>query len=488
MLSPLEGAGYTGRKYLYIIGMDEGFFPGKASENPLLGDAERQQLGLPLQRQRPGEQVWHLSRLLASTEGQLTLVTKRCELQDGRELSPAPLIQRLAEHGILAEIPLVLVDPEKALDQGEARLAICLGVGGTEEAQRIFPWLAEGEHACLEREQSELNRFSGWLGRPTPELSINGGRQLRSASSLEALMRCPYSYFLRYVLGLEAPPDREEDPSRWLNPAQLGSALHSLFCRFMSALRDQGEHPSLEKHSQVMEEMLRELVAELKERNPVRQESAFRADLRRLERSARIFLKVESRNRHTEKVDFELSFGLGGEGDSHFGEGVVLDLSDQLQLRLQGRIDRVDRQGEAYEIWDYKTGSSIPYEGEDLLRGGIHLQWVLYAYAMEQVLRHREREGEVTSSGYFFVGAREHGRRLSAPPPKAALLARCMAPVVDLVEQGGFFHLQKEKQCTYCDFAALCAGEERLPTDLDPETALPGQPEIAALLRQWADG
>lgn len=54
------------------------------------------------------------------------------------------------------------------------------------------------------------------------------------------------------------------------------------------------------------------------------------------------------------------------------------------------------------------------------------------------------------------------------------------------MERGGFFHIQKEKQCTYCDFAALCAGEERLPADLAP--ALPDQPEIAALLRLWADG
>ena len=486
LISSLESASYAGRKYLYILGMDDGAFPAKTNEDPLLGDPERLRLGLPLQRNRPMEQAWQLSRLLASAAEHLTLVTKRCELQDGRELSPAPLMQRLAEHGELKGIPLVCLDPKEAIDQGEALLAGCLEQQGAGQAQLLFPWLAKGEHACREREHSELGRFSGWLDQLTPELGINRGQLLRSPSSLEALMRCPYSYFLRYVLELVPPADREEDPNRWLDPATLGSALHTLFYRFMSTLKERGQQPCPESHAQLMEGMLQELVVELKERTPVRRESAFRADLRRLERSAGVFLKVESRNQHTEKINFELSFGLGAEGDAHFGEGVVLDLSDRVQLRLQGRIDRVDRQGEAYEIWDYKTGSSMPYEGEDLLRGGLHLQWALYAYALEQVLRHREHGGEVVSSGYFFVGAREHGRRLNACPPEPAVLGRLLGPVVDMMEVGGFFHIQKEKQCTYCDFAALCAGEERLPADLDP--ALPGQPEIAALLRLWADG
>lgn len=289
LVSSLESAGYAGRKHLYIIGMDDGAFPAKTSEDPLLGDPERLRLGLPLQRNRPGEQAWQLSRLLAAAAEHLTLVTKRCELQDGRELSPAPLMQRLAEHGELNDIPLVSWDPEEALDQGEALLAGCLEQLGAEQAQRLFPWLEQGENACREREHAELGRFSGWLGQLTPELGINRGQLLRSASSLEALMRCPYSYFLRYVLELAPPADREEDPNRWLDPATLGSALHTLFCRFMSTLKERGEQPSIEIHAPLMEGMLQELVAELRERTPVRRESAFRADLRRINGARGLF-------------------------------------------------------------------------------------------------------------------------------------------------------------------------------------------------------
>ncbi|MCC7263377.1 MAG: PD-(D/E)XK nuclease family protein [Candidatus Latescibacteria bacterium] len=487
LVSPLERAGYAGRSYLYIIGMDEGAFPGKPTEDPLLSDAERQQLGVPLQREGPAEQAWQLSRLLACARGPVTLVSKRCELQDGRELTPAPLLLRLAEHDTCAQIPLVVADPAAALDQGEGFLAGCRGSGGAGQAQVLFPWLAEGEHALGRREQGGLGRFSGWLGQPTPELRLNGGRLLRSASSLETLMRCPYRYFLHYVLELEGPPERDEDPGRWLDPAEFGSALHRLFYRFLSVLRDRGERPAIDPHRPLLEELLRELVAELKLRLPVHHEAALRADLRRLERSAQVFLRVESRIPEVDRVEFELGFGAGEHDGASFREGVVLTLSERLQLRLQGRIDRVDRLGEGYQIWDYKTGASTSYEGEDLLRGGIHLQWALYAYALEEILREREHGGRVTSAGYFFVGAREHGRRLSAPPPERELVARYLAPVVEMVEQGAFFHLQKERQCLHCDFASLCGGEERMPGEVDPETA-PAQPGLAELLRQWADG
>ncbi len=485
LVSPLEVAGYAGRKHIYIIGMDEGSFPGKPAEDTLLADAERQLLGLPLQRQRPAEQAWQLDRILAYSPGPVTLVSKRCELQDGRELTPAPLVLRLAEHALHSEIPLVVPDLEAALDQGEALLAGCRGAGGTSQAQVLFPWLAEGEHALREREQDPWGRFSGWLGRLTPELGINRGRQLRSASSLEALMRCPYRYFLRYVLELKGPPDRE-DPGRWLNPAEFGSALHRLFYRFLSALRERGERPSVEKHGLLLAQVLRELVEELKQDIPVRHEASLRADLRRLERSARIFLRAESRNQEAEVVDLELSFGAGGHDGALFREGVVLALSERLQLRLQGRIDRIDRQGQGCLIWDYKTGSSTPYEGEDLLRGGIHLQWALYAHAFEEVLRQREHEGVVSSAGYFFVGAREHGRQLAAPPPAPGRVAGLLAPVVEMVDQGAFFHLQKERQCLHCDYASLCSGEASLPADVGPEVEVPGRPALTTLLRQWA--
>lgn len=487
LVSPLERAGYAGRKALYIIGMDEGAFPGKPAEDPLLGDAERRELGLPQQRERPAGQVWHLSRLLACSRGSIILVSKRCELQDGRELTPAPLLLHLAEHGDRIEVPLVVEDPALALDEAEALLCACRGRGGAPQARGLFPWLEEGEHAWREREQKGWGRFSGWLGGPTPELGLRGSHQPRSASSLETLMRCPYRYFLRYVLELKAPQDQGEDPGRWLSPIEFGAALHQLFFRFLSALRDRGERPALDPHRPLLEQMLRELVAELRLRIPVHHEAALRADLRRLERAALVFLRVESRIPEVERLEFELAFGLGEHNGARSSGEVILKLSDDLHIPLQGRIDRVDRLGTGYQIWDYKTGASTPYEGEDLLRGGIHLQWALYAYALEEMLREREHGAEVTSAGYFFIGTREHGRRLSAAPPERTQVARYLAPVLGLMEQGAFFHLQKERQCLYCDFASLCGGEERLPGEVNQES-LPDLPGLADLLRQWADG
>ncbi|MBM3279296.1 MAG: PD-(D/E)XK nuclease family protein [Candidatus Handelsmanbacteria bacterium] len=211
-----------------------------------------------------------------------------------------------------------------------------------------------------------MGRFSGWLGRDTPELGFG---RIHSVSAVEALIRCPHSYFLGYVPDLDGPPERAEDPGPWRSPSQFRSALHRLFFRFMAAVRERGEKPSATQHEPLLEQLLRHLVGELRSQILVRHEPALRADLRRMERSVRIFLRAESRRGDAEPVDFEVSFGQRKHGGAYFRDGVVLNLSEQLQLRLQGRIDRLDRTGEGYQIWNYKTGSCTLYERGDLLRG-----------------------------------------------------------------------------------------------------------------------
>ena len=47
-LAPLERAGYTHRQHLYVLGLDEGSFPGRGIENPILLDEERARLSARL--------------------------------------------------------------------------------------------------------------------------------------------------------------------------------------------------------------------------------------------------------------------------------------------------------------------------------------------------------------------------------------------------------------------------------------------------------
>ncbi len=488
---PIERAGYSNRRQVYVVGMDGASFPGGAGEDPILLDDERAGLSgeLALHRTRPAEQVWHLVRLLGMAGGAVTLFSNRRSLSDGRETYPSALFQQAAvqlEAGAPVVVPPIPALPELALEDGEAMLSV-YGASGYENAVRAcFPWLVDGENAAQSRAGRALTRFDGWLVQDTPDLDPT--HIVLSASRLETLAKCPYRYFLRYVLGVEPVDEPVEDPARWLSPTQFGSLLHDLFCTFMRTLHTQDEAPNEAKHTELLNTMLREQIAKHREHTPVRHEAAYRADIRRLERAAQVFLAVESRHQQGDPVGFEVSFGFGETGGLNRRAPVPIDLSERVKFRLQGRIDRIDRVGDAYEIWDYKTGSMARYDERDLLKRGTNLQWALYAYALEQILRSREHPVRVQQSGYLFVGDREHGRRIGSMLPQPDALAEMLAPLFDLAAQGCFFHAQKKDQCTYCDYNRLCAPERILPKDMgEINAAMADRPDILDALNRWME-
>ena len=465
-ITPLDMAGYSHRKHVYVVGMDEGSFPGGAVEDPLLLDGERAGLSgeLALQRTKPAEQMWHLGRVLTMATGRVTLLSCRRSLADGRERYPAAVFQQMAEQmGIEEEdVRVIRALPEDvgvALDNAEGLLVQYPFANYKDYVDGVFPWLAAGQKARQSRAWAGVTRYDGWLGVDTPELAITDKKGVFSPSRLEMLARCPYRYFLHAVLGVHPLEEPEDDPTRWLDPLAFGSLLHRLFRDFMETVKARGEKPDREKHAELMQTLLDAQVAEKEETDPVIHQAAFRADKKRLEQAAQVFLAVESDAEESEPMGFEVSFGFDEEGDLSKAEPVTVELADDVKFRIRGRIDRVDELDDGLAIWDYKTGSMSQYDERDLLKRGTHLQWALYAYALDVILKQQEKLVGVQQSGYVFPGDREHGRKLAAKPPAPEALADVLRPLFELVARGGFLHIQKSRECTYCAYNRVC-GEE----------------------------
>ena len=465
-ITPLTLAGYSHRSHIYVVGMDEGSFPGGAIEDPLLLDGERAGLSgeLALHRTRPSQQVWHLARVMAMATGRITLSSCRRSLADGRERYPAAVFQQAAQQMGITEMDGAILPalPEEialALDETEALLAHHRSEGYAQFVHDAFPWMGAGALARRARAAAAFTRFDGWLGGETPELAISATRGVFSASRFEMLARCPYRYFLHAVLGIHAIEEPEEDPARWLDPMAFGSLLHRLFKDFMQQVKTRGERPHVDRHSVLIQSILAELIDEKRERHPVIHEAAYRADVRRLEQVAQVFLSVTAQEKEADPVGFEVSFGFGEEGHFSTADPVTITLEKDVSFKLRGRIDRVDRLGDGYVIWDYKTGSMSQYDEGDLLKRGTHLQWALYAYALEEVLKGREVTDRVMASGYLFPGDREHGKKLTGPPPASQHLAGVLRPLFELPARGGFFHVQKSSECTYCSYNRVCGRE-----------------------------
>lgn len=496
---PLERAGYTHRQHLYILGMDEGSFPGRGIEDPVLLDDERRQLdlGLPLHRTRPGERVWQAERALAMAPETVTLTARRSSLESGSEFFPSAFFQQVEKavlNGAEPDPPRPFLPqvPSESLDRSELMLASRTHAGYASAVEQAAPWLVAGRHAHRQRQAPAFSRFDGCLEQATPELNPGNGHILLSASRLEALVRCPYSYFLRYVLHVDVPDRREEDEAAaWLNPLDFGSLLHDLLCDFMQELTDGNELPAA-RHIPAMQARANEKIEAQKEKTPVTYEVAYRADVERLEQAVEIFLKVEERQQNTQPVGFEVSFGFGQTGALDSPEPVLVRLTEAVALKLRGRIDRVDRVEGGYAIWDYKSGSASGYGASDLSRAGSYLQWALYAYVLDEILGRKGLPDRVAQSGYFFTTAREYGKRVAPPLLARHALGDLLQPLFELVADGCFLHVQKKAKgdhCTYCEFKRLCASESVTPSKWKKiaESAAAQNPTDEAVSR-WLDG
>ena len=466
---PLERAGYTGRSETAIIGLSETTFPGVATEDPILLDDERARLSgrLVLQSARANEPIWHFIRTLGMASRRVTLTASRRDTTDGRETYPAAILEQIKEQLGIEHPPVyrTVPDVEAALSSPEVVMALRGTIAVTREILHERPWLQNGLQAVRNRSAVAFGPHDGWLGRETPELRPSVTKAI-SASRLEALATCPHRYFLRYVLDVRPPDQEEERPGQWLTPLEFGSLLHEVLRKFMEGVTSRGEAVDVDRHTDEMMDHLRETISLYRDRLPVRYETGYRIDRRRLERAVQIFLVEESR-RHMEPVGFEVSFGMGSHGDLAVPEPVALKLDDNVQLLLKGSIDRVDRSDDGYEVWDYKSGSTYDFDEADMLSGGRRLQWALYAYVLDELLARAGVKGETQSSGYFFPGDREHGLRLAAKPPPRAEIGGRLAPLFDLVGKGAFLHIQKNKACTYCDYRAICSLERKGKKDLD---------------------
>lgn len=494
--APLERAGYTGRPHSYVVGLDEAAFPAPPPSDPVLLDTERAALdGLTPLVERSGDAEWHLARVLGAVSETVTLSARTYSLTEGAPVFPAPRFQRAARQlgyredaAGAAPVPsfgLVPAPGDVPLDATERLLAARHGDDFEAAVRDGAPWLVQGQHAQARRAADPLTRFDGLTGRPAPNHALGDGATSVSASRLETLAACPFRYFLKRVLEVEPPQTPEEDPTRWLDPLQFGQLLHDLYQTFMERL--DGDVTSQAAHEETLMALLEQHIAAYRAQTPVQHEAAFQADRRRLERAARVFLAAEARRSDAEPVAFEVSFGQGVSVRPHRPSPVTVPLTDAVQLRLEGRIDRVDRLPNGdYAIWDYKTGSMYGYDEQDLGAAGQRLQWALYAYAFEEMLAAADAAGTVARSGYFFANGRAYGQRLAASPPPRDALGAQLEPLLDLAAQGAFPHVQKRRgACTFCHYRRICADESKTARDTAKIIDATADEAVCDALARW---
>lgn len=440
---PLESAGLTGRDHLFVLGLDTGSFLPSPVEDVFLPDdfcEAYDRLSGPLTSEdRVNRRRHALRRALERAGATATVVVAEGRVADDSDAGPAStFIELEATHG--SRSARLKPAGGATADVLEHRRS----PAGLRLLESSFPAMARGRRAVLTRASDRFTEFDGFVGPRASVDEVLGSPM--SASRLQVLATCPFQYFQSQVL--RVPKLEERKPGQWMSPLENGSLVHDALSRFNRAVM---EGTMGARDQQGLERILVDAFKAFRKGNEVPSEFVWRAKLKELARVAHV---VTSTDR--EIVAAELGFGVTPwrvESEADLTGEFHLELGEA-GLLLRGRIDAVERTDRGLVITDYKTGRSDAYDETDLLDRGRRLQWVLYAYAYEQI------SGEdVDESGYLFVSGDAAGRTAYGRPPSRAEVGAMLESQFGLARRGSFgASVNPNGACKWCDFRRVCGG------------------------------
>ena len=490
-VSPLVDAGGDARPLLFTVGLEEARVFGAAVEDPVLLDAERHAIGrahgnahlLRTAHDRLDETVYAIVLKMATlgcTSERVTLSFSAVDTRDFRETFPSWLIlqaYRLKEgkselgyealRAWLAEpVSAVPIDRDQALTDDRWWLLARRREHGPDAAQtatEAFPSIARGARAAEERASSVLTAFDGLVPDAGRTLDPTRSGRAISPTALEDAAKCPFRFFLKNGLGIEAVDEGQREADVWLDPLTRGAELHALYAALTRRARDGGRRISCRDDLAWFLARGRARLEELRTEMPPPSDEVFVAEKTEFEEDLAAFIEAEEELRGVEPLAFEVGFGrpLGDDEEPLAQEEPVnIHVGRTRALRVAGRIDRIDRgKPHEYHVVDYKTGRYWRSDYDGVFVGGIRLQHALYGRAAEALLAQIDRKARVTQGVYWFPTGRGWGKRVVIDRPSDEALAAVMDDLTTVIGDGAFTQTADERECRWCDFAAACGRE-----------------------------
>lgn len=482
-VAPLLEGGHSGRPHTFIVGLDDGRFPGSGGQDPILLDTERRRLSpeLPTATGRLVRDLEEFDRLLSRVRGSVHLTFSSRNVIEERDMSPSPVVMAAYrvlsgeregdQAGLLSWLPppasFAPLSPGRSLAGSDWWLWRLTGDEPVEAPEdlvaKAFPNLGRGLAARRARASDRFTEYDGLVPEAGGDFDPRTTGRVLSASALELLGRCPMEYFFRYVLGIEPLEEHVVDRARWLDPLQRGELLHDVFREFMTAVGRRGYPPSRERDAALMRKILASQIEKWRALVSAPSRDVFEREARDLVACADIFLLEEQEHCVDSPEFFEVAIGLepGGEGSAvDTAEPQRVQLPDGSSILARGRLDRVDRAGTAgrpppaYTVIDYKTGSTWGYEQADPFRGGRRIQGYLYLALFQSRLVEVMPGARVTAFRYFFPSSRAQGERLEWSAERLAEGGLVVAALCDTVSAGAFPFTDEPGDVRFSDYRA----------------------------------
>ena len=469
-LADIEHGGKSGRRMTFVVGLDQGRFPGSDRQDPLLLDGERRSLGpsIPITEDRMRELEFRLLALVEGLRGDVVVSYPAWEAAEGRALQPSSAVLALFRRATgeasagYERLQDALGEPvsrvprgQPGIDTDDAWLRAMVG----EQSLRDARVQLRTRHDVLDR--GLLAREAQAPGDPGPAVGVvrpdpsfdptAADGPLLSASGLEKLGKCPLQYFYGRVLRVMPPDDPEFDLEKWLSPGDRGTLLHDVFERAVrGAIESRAEFASSEFRALTLK-VLEKRADDMRYEVPPPGEAIFHAEFAELREDVLSWAGMMAESGLAPDDVLHVEFSLGSDGP------LELPLPRGGSIRLRGRIDRIDQTDEGLRVVDYKTGSTWSFKAETrTFNGGRRLQHLLYREAIDHLNQAAGDPARVRSSEYHFptVGGENQALPYSAEQLDGGM--EIVQHLIDSVREGRFVPTNDPDDCRFCDYKEIC--------------------------------
>ncbi|MGQ9677947.1 MAG: PD-(D/E)XK nuclease family protein [bacterium] len=396
--------------HLYFAGLTENALPAAYQPDPLIPEQIKKKLGIPDIDWHRDWQRFHFYRTISSTPNLPWLSFP--ESRDGNPVLPTPFLQDLESN---FSIMTPYSGAEKTVIYSETEHQLYLGKERNVTLEKITTSVDFTNEPHV---QEVIARRFG----PENYISVTG---------LEQYLRCPFLFYLERVLGLNTPPE----PEYLIDAQQWGIILHEVFSQLYSS----SPFLALEELPAAAQGALENVLK--------------KADLPRFwsDVTRQVFHNLLPRFLEQEKTLRQA--GFQPEKIEYTLKGTIPP-----NIKLKGRIDRIDSSGPNLRILDYKTGGNT-ITANDIVKKRTHLQLPLYALLLPEQEGFKGSGVKVDNIGVYYLrdGKVEwlaNGTLLSELIKVAVDNATA---VVNAIRMGRFPAQPGEKYtCLRCDLRFTC--------------------------------
>ncbi|HUP46961.1 MAG TPA: PD-(D/E)XK nuclease family protein [Thermoanaerobaculia bacterium] len=371
---------------LFAVRMQDGVLPQRRTEDPLLPDSDRRQLGIREIGDGRDEETLLFELMRGST---VTHFSYASSDGFGRPLRPSQSLKAFA----------IEQEPERKAEILK-RFSSCVGrwslVVGRLSSHDQRPTTNVQRALQLLTRSGTRSVFDGYVDTPLLHERTRAALQSISPTQLEDFGECPQKFLFKHILGVTEIDNPEREVQ--INHREKGTVDHSILERFYrqtSATEIRESAGALPRLSALLTDRLEQVIDEefdrLEEKIP-----AFNRAMRSMERRAtkrilRDFVAADLADlldRDLMPAHFEYRFGKKHRRDPDHPDPFIIE-SHGIPIRVEGTIDRIDTEPRAlspeprYRIVDYKSGKALRHQ--DLaakIERGVRLQLPLYAMAV----------------------------------------------------------------------------------------------------------